>query len=68
MFLFLLTKQIACIAVVSISFKPSRASTKDAYGHWAKASKKVGAGEEGAGKEWKRLPLSPDILLNAVHQ
>ena len=54
----------ASIAVVSVSFKPNGASTR---GHWAKRSKKVGAGG-GAGKERECLPLSPDILLNAVHQ
>ena len=43
--------------VVSVSFKPRGASAR---GHWAKRSKKVGAG-----KERKRLPLSPDILPNA---
>ena len=61
------TAKLACVAVVSVSFKPSGASTKDARGHWAKRSKKVGAGE-GAGKERKRLSLSPDILPNAVRQ
>ena len=55
---------VACIAVVSVSFKPNGASVR---GHWAKRSKKVGAGG-GAGKERECLPLSPDILLNAVHQ
>ena len=35
---------VACVAVVSVSFKPSGASTKDARGHWAKRSKKVGEG------------------------
>ena len=48
-----------------VSFEPSGA--KDARGHWAKRSKKVGAGG-GVGKERKRLPLSPDILPNAVRQ
>ena len=44
-------------------------STKDARGHWAKRSKKVGAGGRGgAGKERKRLPLSTDILPSAVRQ
>ena len=62
-------RRLACVAVVSISFKPSGASAR---GHWAKRSKKVGAGGGGgggaAGKERKRLPLSPDILSNAVRQ
>ena len=31
---------VACVAVVSVSFKPNGASTKDARGHWAKRSKK----------------------------
>ena len=43
---------IACVAVVSVSFKPSGASAR---GHWAKRSKKVGAGggggDGGGGKE-----------------
>ena len=58
---------VACVAVVSVSFKPSGVSAR---GHWAKRSKKVGAGGAGggAGKERKRLPLSPDILPNAVRQ
>ena len=61
---------LACVAVVSVSFKPSGASVQ---GHLAKRSKKVGAGGGGgggggAGKERKRLPLSPDILPNAVRQ
>ena len=46
-------------------------STKDARGHWAKRSKKVGAGGGGRGgaeKERKRLPLSTDILPSAVRQ
>ena len=44
-------------------------STKDARGHWAKRSKKVGAGGRGeAGKERKRLPLSTDILPSVVRQ
>ena len=58
---------VACEAVVSVSFEPSGANTKDARGHWAKRSKKVGEGE-GAGKERQRLPLNPDILPNAVCQ
>ena len=41
---------VACIAVVSVSFKPSGASTKDARGHWAKRSKKVGTGGGGGGE------------------
>ena len=41
-----------------------RSSRFRARGHWAKRSKKVGEGG-GAGKEKKRLPLSPDILPNA---
>ena len=55
--------RLACVAVVSVSF-----STKDARGHWVKRSKKVGAGGGGAGKGRKHLPLSPDILPNAVRQ
>ena len=47
--------------------QPSGASTKHARGYWTKRSKKVGAGG-GAGKERKRLPLSPDISPNAVRQ
>ena len=46
---------VACVAVVSVSFKPSGASAR---GHWAKRSKKVGAAG-GVGK-------SPKILPNAV--
>ena len=39
--------RLACVAVVSVSFKPS-----GARGHWAKRSKKVGAGgRSGEGKE-----------------
>ena len=53
---------VACVAVVSVSFKH-----EDAREHWAKRSKKEGAGG-GAGKERKRLPLSSDILPNAVCQ
>ena len=55
-------------SLVSVSFESSGASTKDAQGHWAKRSKKVGGGGGGgggAGKERKCLPLSPDILRNA---
>ena len=47
------TKSLACLAVVSVSFEPSGVSTKDARGYWAKRSKKVGEGG-GAGKERKR--------------
>ena len=50
---------LACVAVVSVSFEPSGASTKEARGHWAKRNEKVEAG-----KERKRL----DILPNAVRQ
>ena len=32
---------VACVAVVSVSFKPSGVSAR---GHWAKRNKKVGAG------------------------
>ena len=32
---------LACVAVVSLSFQPSGASTKDARGHWEKRSKKT---------------------------
>ena len=55
---------VACVAVVSVSLKPSGASVQ---GHWANRSKKVGTGG-GAGKERKRLPLSPNILPDAVRQ
>ena len=61
-------KIVACVAVVSVSLKPSGASTKDARGHWAKRSKIKWELGGGAGKERKRLPLSPDILPNAVRQ
>ena len=45
---------LACVAVVSVSFKPSGASAR---GHWAKRSKKVGAG-------FPFLPRpSPPLLL-----
>ena len=47
---------IASVAVVSISFEPSGASTKDARGHWAKRNKKVGAG--GRGGEGKETPAA----------
>ena len=53
---------LSCVAVVSVSFKPSRASTKDAEGI---GEQKKWEREGGAGKERKRLPLSPDILPNA---
>ena len=42
---------IACVAVVSVSFKPSGASTKDARGHLAKRSKKSRSGGEGRGRK-----------------
>ena len=44
---------ITCVAVVSVSFKPSGAS---APGHWAKGAKKVGAG--GRGGEGKETPAA----------
>ena len=47
---------LACVSVVSLSFQPSGASTKDARGHWAKRSKKVGAG--GRGGEGKETPAA----------
>ena len=52
--------RLACVAVVSVSFKPSGASTKDARGHWAKRSKKVGAGRGGGGRggEGKETPAA----------
>ena len=43
----------ACVAVVSISFKPSGVSAR---GHWAKRSKKGGAG--GRGGEGKETPAA----------
>ena len=58
--------KLACIAVVSFSFKPSGASAR---GHWDKLRKKVGAGEGGgAGNERKRFlsfppPPAPTFLL-----
>ena len=48
-------QRVACVAVVSVSFKPSGASTKDARGQ--KRSKKSrsgvggGEGEEGRGRK-----------------
>ena len=57
----------SAFVAVDVSFS---LSTKDARGHWAKRSKKVGAGGGGGGtgKERNRLPLSTDILPNAVRQ
>ena len=46
-------QRIACVAVVSVSFKPSGASAR---GHWAKRNKKVGAG--GRGGEGKETPAA----------
>ena len=45
--------KIACVAVVSVSFKPSGVSAR---GHWAKRSKKVGAG--GRGGKGKEMPAA----------
>ena len=44
---------VACVAVVSVSFKPSGVSAR---GHLAKKSKKVGAG--GRGGEGKETPAA----------
>ena len=44
---------LACVAVVSVSFKPSGVSAR---GHLAKRSKKVGAG--GRGGEGKETPAA----------
>ena len=50
---------LACVAVVSVSFKPSGASVQ---GHLAKRSKKVGAGGGGGrgrrGREGKETPAA----------
>ena len=44
---------LACVAVVSVSFKPSGVSARE---DWAKRSKKVGAG--GRGGEGKETPAA----------
>ena len=52
---------LACVAVVSVSFKPSGASAR---GHWAKSNKKVGAGGRGGEGKFPFLPRpSPPLLL-----
>ena len=40
------SEMLACVAVVSVSFKPSGAIAR---GHWAKRRKRVGAGAWGGG-------------------
>ena len=50
---YLCPSTLACVAVVSVSFKHER---------------RARAFSKRAGKERKRLPLSPGILPNAVHQ
>ena len=45
--------ELACVAVVFVSFKPSGASAR---GHWEKRSKKVGAG--GRGGEGMETPAA----------
>ena len=47
--------KLACVAVVSVSFEPSTSGVS-AGGHWAKRSKKVGAGERGG--EGKKTPAA----------
>ena len=52
--------ELACIAVVFVSFKPSGASMKDTQEHWARKSKKVrvggGGGRAGEGKQIHEEP------------
>ena len=49
---------LACVAVVSVSFKPSGASAR---GHWAKRSKKSRSGGEGRGRKGNLSFPSPPL-------
>ena len=53
---------VACVAVVSVSFKPSGVSAR---GHWGKRSKKVRErrGGEGRGRKGNPPRPSPPLLL-----
>ena len=53
---------LACVAVVSVSFKPSGLSARE---HWAKRSKNVGAGGRGGFLSFPPPPAPTFLLLFA---